>query len=90
MWAGSQLEFGTPIRIGDSTTRVSTIADVSEKRGRTGTLVFVKLRHDTASPVRKTAAREAMQAHGAAVKLDGRMIDAPRGPASPAHARACK
>jgi 3-methylfumaryl-CoA hydratase len=46
MWAGSQLEFRAPIRIGDSITRVSTIENVTEKSGRTGPLVFVKVRHD--------------------------------------------
>jgi len=46
MWAGSQLEFHRPLRIGDSLNRVSTIQDVSEKAGRTGNLVFVKVRHE--------------------------------------------
>ncbi len=46
MWAGSQLEFIEPLRIGDTLTRTSTIADVSEKSGRSGSLVFVKVRHD--------------------------------------------
>ena len=46
MWAGSQFEFNQPLRIGDKLTRVSTIADVTEKSGRTGPLVFVKVRHE--------------------------------------------
>ena len=46
MWAGSDLEFNEPLRIGDRISRVSTIADVSEKAGRTGPLVFVKVRHE--------------------------------------------
>jgi 3-methylfumaryl-CoA hydratase len=46
MWAGSRLEFHRPLRIGDAITRVSTIHEVTEKRGRTGTLVFVKVRHE--------------------------------------------
>ncbi len=46
MWAGSQLEFGAPIRIGDALQRRSTIADVSLKHGRSGQLVFVKVRHE--------------------------------------------
>jgi 3-methylfumaryl-CoA hydratase len=46
MWAGSQFEFIRPPCIGDSITRVSTIADVTEKSGRTGPLVFVKVRHE--------------------------------------------
>jgi len=46
MWAGSQFEFHKPLRIGDAITRVSTIHDVTEKSGRTGPLVFVKVRHE--------------------------------------------
>ena len=46
MWAASQLEFRTPIRVGDRVARTSTIADVSTKDGRTGRLVFVKVRHE--------------------------------------------
>ena len=46
MWAGSQFEFRAPIRIGDRMTRTSTIDDVTTKEGRTGKLVFVKVRHD--------------------------------------------
>jgi len=46
MWAGSQFEFRAPVRIGDAVERTSTIADVSAKEGRTGQLVFVKVRHE--------------------------------------------
>ena len=46
MWAGSQFEFRSPVRVGDSVSRTSTIADVTEKEGRTGKLVFVKVRHE--------------------------------------------
>jgi len=46
MWAGSQLEFRSPVRVGDAVERVSTIADVTQKDGRTGKLVFVKVRHE--------------------------------------------
>ena len=46
MWAGSQLEFRSPIKVGDEVARTSTIADVTVKEGRTGTLVFVKVKHE--------------------------------------------
>jgi 3-methylfumaryl-CoA hydratase len=46
MWAGSQFEFNQPLRVGDRISRVSTIADVTDKSGRTGPLVFVKVRHE--------------------------------------------
>ena len=46
MWAGSQFEFKAPLRVGDRIRRVSTIADVTEKSGRTGALTFVRVRHE--------------------------------------------
>ncbi|MBL8362828.1 MAG: MaoC family dehydratase N-terminal domain-containing protein [Rubrivivax sp.] len=46
MWAGSQFEFRSPLRVGDEVERTSTIADVTAKDGRTGRLVFVKVRHE--------------------------------------------
>ena len=49
MWAGSQFEFRSPLRVGDAVERTSTIADVTVKEGRTGKLVFVKVRHELRS-----------------------------------------
>jgi 3-methylfumaryl-CoA hydratase len=46
MWAGGQLAFHSPIRIGDDVTRTSTIDEVKSKGGRSGNLVFVKVRHE--------------------------------------------
>jgi 3-methylfumaryl-CoA hydratase len=46
MWAGSQFEFHKPVRIGDGMQRTSTIESVNEKPGRTGALLFVKVRHE--------------------------------------------
>jgi 3-methylfumaryl-CoA hydratase len=46
MWAGSQFEFRAPVRVGDAVQRTSTISDITEKDGRTGKLVFVKVRHE--------------------------------------------
>ena len=46
MWAGSQFEFRSPVRVGDAVARTSTIESVSTKEGRTGKLVFVKVRHE--------------------------------------------
>jgi len=48
MWAGGRFDFRAPIRIGDTLTRTSTIADVRRRDGRTGTLVFVTVRHEFA------------------------------------------
>ncbi len=46
MWAGGRLEFLHPLRIGESITRTSRIADVRFKEGRSGPLVFVLVRHE--------------------------------------------
>ncbi|HEX7440272.1 MAG TPA: MaoC family dehydratase N-terminal domain-containing protein [Caldimonas sp.] len=46
MWAASQFEFRSPIRVGDRVVRTSTIDDVTAKDGRTGKLVFVRVRHE--------------------------------------------
>ncbi len=46
MWAGSDFEFHAPLRVGDALSRTSTIVDVKEKSGRTGSLIFVRVRHE--------------------------------------------
>jgi 3-methylfumaryl-CoA hydratase len=46
MWAGGNLEFFKPIHIGDTLTRTSRVAKITEKDGATGPMVFVKLEHD--------------------------------------------
>ena len=45
MWAGSRCVFYRPILIGDTVERRSTIASVTEKSGKAGTMVFVTVRH---------------------------------------------
>jgi 3-methylfumaryl-CoA hydratase len=46
MWAGSRVRFERPLAVGSEVTRTSQILDVAEKEGRTGKLVFVRLRHE--------------------------------------------
>jgi 3-methylfumaryl-CoA hydratase len=46
MWAGGRFEFRRPLRVGETYTRTSRIVDVKQKEGRTGTLVFVFVRHE--------------------------------------------
>ncbi len=46
MFAGGRLEFLQPLRVGDALTRTSRILDVSGKEGRSGSLVFVTVRHE--------------------------------------------
>jgi 3-methylfumaryl-CoA hydratase len=57
MWAGGELEFFEPLRVGDETTRTSRIADVTMKTGSTGVLCFVSVEHLVTTP-RGAALRE--------------------------------
>jgi 3-methylfumaryl-CoA hydratase len=45
MWAGGGLSFDRELRVGDAVRRVSRIADVVPKSGRTGLLCFVTVKH---------------------------------------------
>jgi len=42
--AGKDIEFGVPLRPGDRLTVVSTLHDIYEKTGRSGSMVFVVIR----------------------------------------------
>jgi 3-methylfumaryl-CoA hydratase len=44
------MEFHQPLRVGEPITRTSRIASVKHKEGRTGSLVFVVVRHEIANP----------------------------------------
>ncbi|MEH6791428.1 FAS1-like dehydratase domain-containing protein [Parasphingorhabdus sp.] len=57
MWASSSVSFNAPLRMGDEITRVSTIASIEEKAGKSGTLVFVGVDHET-SVAGRAAVRE--------------------------------
>lgn len=49
MWAGGRLEFRSPLKVGAPIERTSTIASIETKEGRSGTLVFVLVRHEVAA-----------------------------------------
>ncbi len=49
MWASSEVSFTGQIRIGEEASRHSIIEDIAEKKGRTGALVFVTVRHEIAN-----------------------------------------
>jgi 3-methylfumaryl-CoA hydratase len=50
MWAGGELEFIDPLRVGDEVKRSSRISDVNLKTGSTGTLCFVAVQHEITTP----------------------------------------
>ena len=58
MWAASRVEFHAPLRVGETITRTSEIVDVQAKDGRSGPLVFVKVRHELASGVTPAVTEE--------------------------------
>ncbi|GAB7531112.1 MaoC family dehydratase N-terminal domain-containing protein [Pseudomonas sp. 3A(2025)] len=46
MWAGGRLHFIQPLRVDADVSRRSTILNVEEKHGRTGSLLFVTVHHE--------------------------------------------
>jgi 3-methylfumaryl-CoA hydratase len=84
MWAGSQFEFHEPLRVGDAIRRVSTIEDVTEKSGRNGPLVFVRVRHEVG---RQDGARALTEFHDIVYREMPQPGEAPP-PAQPAPAAA--
>jgi len=58
MWAGSRLEWMRPLRIGDNVTRVSRIASITNKRGASGELIFVVVRHEYSTAEGQALAEE--------------------------------
>jgi 3-methylfumaryl-CoA hydratase len=50
MFAGGRVEFLKPLRVGEEIRRVSTIGNVTPKEGKSGSLVFVLLRHEISGP----------------------------------------
>ena len=48
MWAGGRLQWqpANPLLVGDAAQRISRIASVTHKAGRTGDLVFVLVKHE--------------------------------------------
>jgi 3-methylfumaryl-CoA hydratase len=46
MWAGGRLQFHRPLRIGGTVSRTSRVIDVTKKKGSSGQLVFLLVRHE--------------------------------------------
>ncbi len=46
MWAGGRVEFLAPLRVGIDAEKKSTVSAIQEKKGRTGSLLFVTVRHE--------------------------------------------
>jgi 3-methylfumaryl-CoA hydratase len=46
MWAGGDLHWHRPLRLGQDVKRISTIHGIEQKQGKSGELVFVKVLHE--------------------------------------------
>lgn len=49
MWAGGRFFYHHPLRIGQEVQKKSAVADITVKEGKSGTLVFVLVRHEFTS-----------------------------------------
>jgi 3-methylfumaryl-CoA hydratase len=81
MFAGGRFEYHHPLSIGEQISRASRITDVSAKEGRSGTLVFVTVRHEIANGAGVALAEE----HDIVYRENPR-IDAPLPTPTPAPA----
>jgi 3-methylfumaryl-CoA hydratase len=74
MWAGGSIETLGPLKSGDAVTRTSRVADLSLKEGRSGTLCFINVDYEFATP------------HGVAIRERHDIVyrDIPSGRAQPA------
>lgn len=82
MWAGGELEFRFPLRLGTTATRISTIRSVTEKHGRTGPLFFVTVEHDVRVD-EQTALREGQTIVYRELPTEPASTDGPPAPDSP-------
>lgn len=46
MWAGGDLDFAAPLRVGDAIERVASLSSLTEKTGRAGRLAFLGIDYD--------------------------------------------
>ncbi len=46
MWAGGDLDFAAPLRVGDAVERVAALSTLTEKAGRAGRLAFLGIDYD--------------------------------------------
>ncbi len=80
MWAGSRIAFLRPLVVGSDVTRISRIADIKTKEGRSGTLVFVTVRHE----IRDGGGTVLVDEHDIVYRAEGGAAGAPV--AAPGHA----
>jgi 3-methylfumaryl-CoA hydratase len=80
MWAGGRFEFLHPLQVGDEIVRRSRIVDVRHKRGRSGDLVFVLVRHEVSREVRVALTEEHDIVYRDATRADAAALAGTRAP----------
>ena len=81
MWAGGRLDFRRPLRVGEALQRDSEILGVEPKHGKSGSLVFVTVRHT----VRAAGEIAVVEEHDIVYRDAAKPGDpAPQGKAAPA------
>ncbi|MDZ5461152.1 FAS1-like dehydratase domain-containing protein [Azohydromonas lata] len=82
MWAGGELEFHRPLHLGAKVRKRSTVRSIEHKRGRSGELVFVAVRHELldGEHVAITETHDIVYKHP--TPADARPADAPALPAA--------
>jgi 3-methylfumaryl-CoA hydratase len=79
MWAGGEIEFLAPVKLGAALTRRSTVQSIAPKTGKSGAMVFVTLLHEVfADGVPALVERQDIVYREAAVAG----VTAPAGPAA--------
>lgn len=75
MWAASEITFKKPLQVGCMIERISRIAAITEKQGKSGTLGFVEVEHATIAD-----GEEAIRETQTLVYRDAAPVDAPLSP----------
>jgi 3-methylfumaryl-CoA hydratase len=86
MWAGGEISFIEPLRVGDVVTRTSTIKELNLKSGSTGLLCFVSVDHVFSTP-RGAATRERHDIVYREMPAAGQNATPAKPPAAPAVAK---
>jgi 3-methylfumaryl-CoA hydratase len=58
MWAGGRLQFHHPLHAGDAVERISRVAGIHSKKGQSGELVFVTVKHEVRNAAGQLAIEE--------------------------------
>jgi 3-methylfumaryl-CoA hydratase len=87
MWAGGRIEFKRPLRMGEVARRESEILSVEAKSGKSGSLVFVTVRHTILGSGEVTAVEEHDIVYRDAAKAGDPQPVAKPAPTNPAWSR---